>query len=394
MVYTYEAILPTGRPIVDVAEAPNAATLLEKLKADGLEVVEIRIDWRQSLMASMRRTELKRSVLVDFFSHMRGMLELGMTVTTALETVRDTIDDRLLKEVLGQIIDAASKGYSLSEGVQESGAFPRLAVASIAAAEQSNRLEQVFTDLADHYLQLDELVRNAKKAATYPLIALSVLTMVFTGLLLFVIPQLKDILPPERPLITRAMIGLSDIVGYIWWIPPALPVAAWVAFRQATQSRRAWLVERFYHVPLIGRLGLNIALSSTFMSLAMLNSGGIPLLETLKIVAAGTSSPFLRERLNICRELAAGGMPLSEGFRDPLFPPVVLRAIAHGEATGRFDKQFAGIAKYLRERTANQVQLLSTFIEPVLILVGGTMLLLMALGIFLPIYGSLQTLGR
>ncbi|MEE8410426.1 MAG: type II secretion system F family protein [Myxococcota bacterium] len=394
MHYTYQAILPSGQIVRDTAEAVTADALRSRLERDGCQVVEVRIDWRASFKFGFRKKLLKRRVLIDFFSYMKGMLELGMNVTTAINAVKETLDDPLLKQSLDQIEDAATKGYSLSQAIGDTGVFPRLAVASINAAEQANRLEQVFGELSDHYARLEDLVSGARKAATYPAIALFVLTMVFTGLLVFVIPSLRDVLPPDPPPITLLLFFMSDSIAYIWWIPFGIPIAGWIAVKRLGKAQQTALSATLYRIPMIGRIALNLELSTVFMSLAMLNGGGIPLLETFKIVIAGTSSPFLRDRLSLCHELASQGSPLSEGFQDPIFPAVVLRAIAHGEATGRFDKQFAGIAKFLRERTANQIQLLSTFIEPAMILVGGAMLLIMALGIFMPIYGSLKNIGN
>lgn len=394
MYFTYQAILPSGQIIKETAEAIDADALRARLERDGCQVVEVNVDWRTSLKLGFRKRILSRRVLIDFFTYMKGMLELGMNVTTAISAVKETLDDPTLIQSLNKIEDAATKGYSLSQAIGDTGVFPRLAVASVNAAEHANRLEQVFGELAEHYTRLEDLVSGAKKAATYPAIALVVLTLVFTGLLVFVIPSLRDVLPPDPPMITVLLFFLSDVIGYIWWIPFAVPLLTWIVIKRLARGNQSALSAKFYSIPLIGRLALNIELSTVFMSLAMLNGGGIPLLETFKIVIAGTSSPFLRDRLSLCHELATQGSPLSEGFQDPIFPPVVLRAISHGEATGRFDKQFAGIAKFLRERSSNQIQLISTFIEPAMILVGGAMLLFMALGIFMPIYGSLKNIGH
>ncbi len=394
MYYHYQAVSSTGQILAGSAEAPSGRMLTERLEKQGYQVIELRVDWKANFSRGFSKRQLKRSVLVEFFANMKGILELGMNVTAAISTVKDTLDDRTLRQALDQIEDSINKGFSLHEAVDETGVFPGLAVASVAAAERANRLEEVFQELANHYRELDTLAKNAKKAATYPIIAIVVLSLVFTMLLVFVVPQLEAILPKERPLITDIVFGLSHIIEYVWWIPPATVVGIFIVARNLPPDLRARLSEFSYHVPLIGRLKLNLELSSVFMSLAMLNGGGIPLLESLRIATGATNSPYIRNKLAVCRELAAQGTSLTEGFRDKLFPPVVTRAVAHGEATGRFDKQFAGIANFLRDRAATQLQLLSNFVEPLLILVGGGMLMIMALSIFLPIYGNLSNFGK
>jgi type II secretory pathway component PulF len=394
MHFNYQVVAPSGSLISEHGEANSAKVLAERLEKQGFQIIEIRKDWLKSLSGGGRRVQLKRAALIDLFEHMKGMLELGMNVTTAVASVRETLDDKNLRQALVMVEDLTGKGYSLSDSMHETEMFPDLVVASTSAAEKANRLEHVFGELAEHYRRLDELIRRATRAATYPLISIVVLGAVFTLMLFFVIPQLKDVLPPPLPLITRMMIGLSSVIRYVWWLPIVGVIALIFAYRGLGTARRAQIMHSLYHVPMVGRIGLNLELSTIFMSLAMLNGGGIPLLETLRLVAAGIRSPLLREKLDVCRELAQQGSPLSEGFRDPIFPPVVLRAIIHGETTGRFDKQFAGVAKFLRERTANQLEMISSFIEPALIVVGGGILLLMALSIFLPIYGSIAKMGR
>ncbi|MEL6545464.1 MAG: type II secretion system F family protein, partial [Myxococcota bacterium] len=295
-----------------------------------------------------------------------------------------------LYRAITEIEDLVTKGYSLSQAMRQTGAFPGLAVASIAAAERTNRLEQVFEELGDHYQNIESLVGDAKKAATYPLIALLVLAAVMSLMLFFVVPQLKTILPPDPPLPTKILLFMSDSVAYTWWIPFVIPIGLVALSKSLSMEQKAYLTEKFYSVPLVGRIALNLELSTVFMNLAMLNGGGIPLLEALKIASEGSSSPFIADKLMQCHNMARQGGSLSDGFADRRFPRVVSRAITHGEATGRFDKQFAGLSKFLRDRTAGQIAFLSTFIEPALLVVGGGMMLMMATAIFLPIYGQIQ----
>ena len=153
---------------------------------------------------------------------------------------------------------------------------------------------------------------------------------------------MQIVIKKGHPFFITTLIALSDSAGFTWWIPFAIPVGLWLIYKRMNIHQRAKLWERLYRVPVMGRAVLNLELSTVFMNLAMLNGGGIPLLETLRLATAGTASAAIRERLNTCYELARQGGSLSEGFRDPLFPAVVVRAISHGEATGRFDQQYGG----------------------------------------------------
>ncbi|MEM6532073.1 MAG: type II secretion system F family protein [Myxococcota bacterium] len=392
MQYMVQAVSRSGQVIENAMIAESIQQIRDRLSEDGYEMISANIDWRATVSSFFERKEVKRKVLVEFFHHLKGLLELGLNITAAINTVKESIDDQTLFAALTQIEDLVTKGYSLSQAMRQTGAFPGLAVASIAAAERTNRLEQVFDELGTHYENIDKLVGDAKKAATYPLIALLVLGAVMSLLLFFVVPQLKTILPPNPPLPTRILLFMSDSIGYTWWIPFMLPIGLLALRKALKQDQKAWLVEKFYGVPIVGKVALNLELSTVFMNLAMLNGGGIPLLEALRIAADGSNSPFISDKLLTCHELAKQGGALSEGFSDRRFPRVVSRAITHGEATGRFDKQFAGLSKFLRDRTASQIQFMSTFIEPLLLVVGGGLMLMMAMAIFMPIYGQIQSI--
>ncbi len=394
MFYAYQAVTRSSQLITDRQEAPSAQALRERLARDGLQVVEVQLDVRATLLAMFQPREVSRASLIDLFSYLSNLLDLGININQALHTVRESADDKVLIATLGRVIDGVEKGYSLHQAMESAGMFPPLVIASIAAAERSNRLQAVFGELTRHYRDTDELIQNAKKAATYPIIALTVLLGVLVMMLLMVVPQLRDIIPANPPLPTRVLFFLSDSLGYSWWLLPFVVVGLWVGWNRLGPEKKGYIWQLLYRVPAVGRLALNLELSRVFMNLSMLNGGGIPVLDTFPIVIGTTTSSYVAERLRLCHKLASQGGKLSEGFRDPVFPPIVARAVIHGEATGKFDKQFSGVSVFLRDRVKNQVHFLSTFIEPVLMLVGGGLMLLMALAIFLPLYGQMNKIGR
>ncbi len=394
MHYVCQVVAPSGqvRTLFEPGDSP--ARLRERLGKEGYQVVDVRIDLRKTLKEMGRRVEVKRAVLIEFFTYMQGLLSLGLNVSQAINTVRDSIQDATLTTALHRVEGMIDKGYALSAAMEDSKAFPRLVLASVRAAEESNRLEHVFEQLTKHYSDLDELVGSAKKAATYPLIALVVLVAVMTFLLLLVVPQLRDVLPPNPPLPTRILFGLSKLAGFTWWLIPLLPVAATIAYQRMPVAYKLRLSQLMLRVPLVGSLRLNLELATVFSNLAMLNAGGLPILDTFPIVIQATGSRLVASKLQAVYDSVRQGAKLSEAFRDPIFPPLVLRAVAHGEATGRFDKQMEGVGEFLRKRTKTRLLFLATLIEPVLMLVGGGLLLLMALAIFLPIYGQLGQIAR
>jgi len=374
------------------ATTPKKVAL--ELEKEGYEFIEAQVDWGATLRASARAKKLKRKILIEFFSYLKSLLGMGLNINTALEAVQESIPDPVLSPAVGEIRNMVEKGYAFSEALERTKLFPPLAMSAIRAGEEAGRLSEVFDDLGEHYRKMDALATNAKKAATYPIIALCVLSFVVLMLLGFVVPQLKDVLPKDVPMITQIMLWASANMG-MFLIPMVLSVPVlYIAYKKVSPEQRSAIWSAIYRLPVVGAIGRDLELSTVFMNLAMLSGGGIPVVAGLILAMKGSSTEAVRSRLDNAYQLVTRGGSLAEGFEDDFFPPVVSRAIKHGEVTGKFDVQFAAVAEFLRERAERKIEVASTLIEPALILIGGGIVLFIAMAIFAPIYGSLQSMGR
>ncbi len=394
MHFRYQAVSPSGQLVTDTMEAQTPKKVALSLEADGYEFISAQIDWGATFRAGARTRKLKRKIIIEFFSYLKSLLAMGLNINTALEAVQESIPDPILSPAVGEVRDMVEKGYAFSESLERTKLFPTLAMSAIKAGEEAGRLSDVFGELAEHYRKMDALATNAKKAATYPMIALCVLSFVVLMLLGFVVPQLKDVLPKDVPMITSIMLWLSEnMMAFIVPIFVAVVVGI-ISYKKVAPEKRAAIWSAIYRLPVIGTIGRDLELSTVFMNLAMLSGGGIPVVEGLLLAINGATTEAVRSRLDKAYQLVIRGGSLAEGFDDDFFPPVVSRAISHGEVTGKFDVQFSGVAEFLRERAERKIEVASTLIEPALILVGGGIVLFIAMAIFAPIYGSLQNMGR
>ena len=394
MHFRYQAVSPSGQLVTDTMEAQTPKKVALSLEADGYEFISAQIDWGATFRAGARTRKLKRKIIIEFFSYLKSLLAMGLNINTALEAVQESIPDPILSPAVGEVRDMVEKGYAFSESLERTKLFPTLAMSAIKAGEEAGRLSDVFGELAEHYRKMDALATNAKKAATYPVIALCVLSFVVLMLLGFVVPQLKDVLPKDVPMITSIMLWLSEnMMAFIVPIFVAVVVGI-ISYKKVAPEKRAAIWSAIYRLPVIGTIGRDLELSTVFMNLAMLSGGGIPVVEGLLLAINGATTEAVRSRLDKAYQLVIRGGSLAEGFDDDFFPPVVSRAISHGEVTGKFDVQFSGVADFLRERAERKIEVASTLIEPALILVGGGIVLFIAMAIFAPIYGSLQNMGR
>jgi len=394
MLYVYQAIGKSGRYVKGKAAAPSVAALRADLGRGGLSLVDARQDIAGTLAAALKPRRLPRGVLIDMFGFMSGLLGMGIDMMTAWGSVAEAIPNRLAKETVSYIQNAIQQGHSLTDSMEKSTVFPVLVLGNVRAGEQSGTLDKVFESLEEHYRQEQALAQQVWKATLYPMISVVVLFFIAVGLLAFVVPQLKEIFPPDPPLPTKILLFLSgSVVGYWWSVPAIFGGSVFLWWRMPSSIKtRFW--EVFYRVPLVGPVLKNVALCNVFQNMSLMLGAGVSLTMALDTVIGTVSSRAIRVRLELVLESIQRGGTFSEGFQDEFFPSVTAGVLRQGELMGSLDMYLKRLALFLRDRAQGRLQTLATMIEPMLLLVGGGMLLLLAIGIFLPIYGQMKHIGH
>lgn len=394
MLYVYQAIGKSGRFVKSKAAAGSVALLRGDLARAGLTLVDARKDLVGEFVALLKPKSLPRAVLIDMFGYLRGLLAMGIDMLTAWQSVGEAVPNQAAREAISIIQGAIRQGHSLAEAMDRAKVFPPMVIGNIRAGEQSGTLEKVFESLENSFRQEQLLAQQVAKATMYPLISVAVLFLIGVGLLAGVVPQLKEIFPPDPPLPTKILLFLSNsVVGYWWTVPGFVAAFVFTWWRMPTSAKtRIW--ELFYRVPVIGSVLKNVALCNVFENLALMLGAGVSLIMALETVKDAVTSRAIRVRLERVLESIHRGGRLSDGFRDPFFPQVTAGVLQQGEQTGQIDTYLKRLAGFLRDRAQARLSTLATLIEPLLLLFGGGMLMLLAVGIFLPIYGSMRNVGR
>lgn len=394
MLYVYEAIGKSGRFITGKQPCASVAVLRADLARGGLTLIDARIDIGGAIAAVFKPNRLPRAVLIDMFGYVRGLLAMGVDMMTAWGSVAEAVPNRLAKETVSSIQSAIQQGYSLAEAMERTGVFPPMVLGNVRAGEHSGKLDQVFESLEQHFKQEQELAQQVMKATMYPLISVVVLFAIGVGLLIGVVPSLKEIFPADPPLPTKILLFLSEsAVGY-WWLIPVVIGGLVFGWWRMPSGPKARLSEFFYRVPMVGPVLKNVALANAFQNLSLMLSAGVPITTSLEMVIGAVTSRAIRIRLERVLESIQHGGGFADAFQDPFFPAVTPGVLRQGEMTGALDTYTKRLAGFLRGRAQNRLQILATLIEPMLLLVGGGMLMLLAIGIFLPIYGSMKNVGR
>jgi general secretion pathway protein F len=291
------------------------------------------------------------------------------------------------------------EGRRLSEALgRESGSFPALYRAMIAAGESSGTLPQILDRLADLLERQAQVRSKVMTALAYPVVLSVVATLVVASLMIFVVPKVVeqfDTVGQELPLLTRIVIGLSDFLSNWWWALIA-GIAALVLLAARAMKDEAFRLRfdtALLRLPLFGRLMRDLHAARMARTLSTMVAGRLPLLEGLNLTTGTIHNRALRGATGGIAEAVRTGGSLSAALRRAgVFPPLLVYLAASGEASGKLDIMLERAADYLEREFDGFTATALSLLEPAIIVVMGGVVALIVLSILLPIL-QLDTLA-
>ena len=399
--FEYQALDNEGRRRKGVIEADSprgARALLRERGLAPLAVDPATPDRRSS--SSLFRRRLGGAALALLTRELATLLAAGLPIEEALGALAEQAEDAHQRSVLASLRSRVREGASLATALAEQPEqFPEYFRASIAAAEQSGRLDAVLARLADYAESHAALRRRVWMALLYPLLLTGVALLVVAGLLLYVVPQVIEVftsLNRELPWLTRFLIALSEgLPRFGPWLL-ALAVLAVVGARALLRdpARRlrmqAWLLK----LPVIGRLRLALDTSRFTRTLGLLSGSGVPMLDALRMATQTASLLPLRQALERAGARVREGAGLAASLAESrLFPPVTLRLIGNGERAGRLPAMLDKAADHEATLLENRLGTFVAVLGPAMILLVGVLVLAIVLAILLPIFELNTLLG-
>jgi len=258
--------------------------------------------------------------------------------------------------------------------------------------ETTGMLEEIFLRLYNH-LEFQELMRNQVKAAVrYPVFVVLAMIIAIVIINLFVIPAFAKVYAgfnAPLPFLTRMLIGFSDLMVATWWLQGFALVGAVLLFRSYTQTpagRYKW--DRFkLRIPIAGKIVLKATLARFSRSLSLAIRSGVPIVQGLTVVAQTVDNAYVAGQVEKMREgVERGESVLRTASHTGIFTPVVLQMVMVGEESGSLDDMMQEIADIYQREVEYELKTLGAQIEPILILSLGVLVLILALGVFLPIW--------
>lgn len=389
----YEALDATGRKVSGVLQADTPRQARSQLRAQGLLPVSVADHARGDAQpASGWSRHISATELSLLTRQLATLLESGLTMEQTLNALIEQAVTPVARETLTGIKAEISAGHSLAAALgQYPRSFPDFYCALVHGGEESGALATVLQHLADYLDTRQALKQKTALALLYPALVTIVAVSIVTGLLVYVVPQVVHVFQQSRqtlPILTRALIGLSDFLRAAWPYLTVALIAAMAGARMLLQRpgprRRfdAWLLR----APVIGPLARGINTSRFASTLAILVGGGVPLLTGLQSGARVVTNTVMRESIERAIEQVREGASLSRALGATReFPPMLIHLIASGEASGRLQHMLERAARLETQSLERRMQVLLTLIEPAMIVMMGGIVLLIVLAILLPI---------
>ena len=346
------------------------------------------------------RLSLKEKML--FARNLEVMIRSGMQILQSLDILKKQARSKAFVKILDSVIFDVKNGHFLSAGLEKyKTVFGEFFINLIRVGEASGTLSENLKYLADELRKKDELTKKIRGAMAYPMIIM-LATVGITSIMIFVIfPKILPVLTSinvELPLVTRAFIAMSNFLikyGYLVGVGfVGLIIGIWLILRIPK-------VRFFWHkilvsMPIIKDMVRSVNIISFARTIGLLLKAGIKIVEALEITANTLGNMVYRQEVLRVAEGVRRGDPMSKYFVEDtkLFPPIFSQMIVVGENTGKLDESVLFLADFYESELDESIKNISTFIEPVLLLVMGLIVAFVALAIITPIYKITQAIGR
>ena len=399
--FSYKARNASGELLTGVMEGADSGAVADQLFSTGATPVEILVTKKNAATTSadigwwQKLTEKKVSSMdVQLFSRqLYTLLKAGVPIMRGLAGLQESAISPAFGRIIKDVRESLDAGRELSAAMaRHPTVFTPFYLSMVRVGEMTGRLDEVFLRLFDH-LEFDRDMRARVKSATrYPSFVIVAMLVAMVIVNMFVIPQFVKVFASfnaELPLMTRILIGTSAFMVAYWPLLLVLTIAAIAAFRawlRTVPGRYTW--DRYkLRFPIAGKIILKGTMARFARSFALSSTSGVPIVQALTVVSQTVDNAYLCARVEQMRDgVERGDSILRTSVAAGVFTPVVLQMIAVGEESGSLDDLMDEIAQMYEREVDYELKTLSAQIEPILITFLGAMVLVLALGIFLPVW--------
>lgn len=372
-------------------DAANPVDLELRLKRGGLDLIDAKID---SGSAGFGRAKIKRPELITFFFNLEQLTRAGVPLLETLADLRDTMNDQRFREVIANLVESIEGGKKLSEAMaQHPDAFDKIFISLTHAGEASGRMPEVFEHITESLKWQDEMASNTKTILMYPAFVGTVVVAITFFLMIYLVPQLVSFIKgmgQEIPIQTRILLATSSFFVNYWYVMIASPIVLVVAGKLliTTNPKMRFKFDQFkLDMWVIGPILRKIILARFANTFAMMYGSGISILDCIANSRDVVNNQAVAKSLDDVMHEIESGKNLTQSFQNTsMFPPLVIRMLRVGEATGSLDKALLNVSYFYDRDVKSSIKKVQVMIEPTMTIVLGALLGWVMLSVLSPIY--------
>jgi MSHA biogenesis protein MshG len=399
--FAYRGRNGAGEIVTGTMEGATAGAVADLLFGSGVTPMEIKstaasagkADSGVGINNQLFKQKVEHIDVLLFSRQIHTLLRAGVPIMRALAGLQESSTNPAMSDVLRDVRESLDSGRELSLSLaRHPEVFSPFYLSMVRVGEMTGRLEEVFIRLFDHLAFERFMQEQVKSALRYPSFVVAAMAIAIVIVNIFVIPAFANVFKgfgAELPLMTRLLIGFSDFMVN-WWHAMLFGIVAaffgFNAWRKTDKGRYAW--DRFkLRIPIAGKIIRKATLARFAASFALASRSGVPIIQALTNVAETVDNAYIADKVEKMRDgVERGESILRTSISAGVFTPVVLQMIAVGEESGALDDMMKEVADMYQNEVEYELKTLAQQIEPILIVTLGIMVLILALGIFLPLW--------
>lgn len=390
--YQWEGLNRTGQKTQGVIDARSIAIAKADLHKQGIVVKKISKKRRRIWDKSHRKI---RSIDITLFTRqMATMIQAGIPLIQSFEIVAKGMTNQRMKSLVETIKKDVESGATFAESLHKHPKeFNQLFCNLIAAGEKSGSLDMMLEKVATYKEKIESIKKKIKKALTYPMAVMVVAVLVTAGLLIFVVPQFQSLFAgfgAQLPALTRGVVAMSKFFQNYWYLifgTIGVFIYTFIYFKNHSKNFAQNIDRYLLKTPVIGPILEKAAIARFARTLSITFAAGLPLVEALRTVAGATGNIIYSKATDQIREDISSGQQMQLAMeRTHLFPTMVVQMVAIGEESGTLEKMLNKVADFYEEAVDNDVDALSSLLEPIIMSILGILVGGLVVAMYLPIF--------
>lgn len=393
--YRYIARDSSGQRKEGFKEASSSNDLLGWLREQGLTPVsvnEMSAEIKKKHLANISK-RIKSADLAAFCWQLTTMVEGGIAVPAALETISEDVENIQLRKILKQILEKMLKGETLSSCIAgHPKVFNRLAYAMILAGETSGNLAEVLRRLAEYFDGRDKLAKKVKGATAYPVFVLGFIILIVIFIMAFIIPRFRvifDQIGGKLPAFTRGFMAVYSILQHNlhYIVGSVLFVIIFAVLSSKTKRGHYFFSRLVLSIPLFGRVIKQAFVVTFCRTMSTLVAAGVSVLDVFDILAGMTDNDIIKSAIVRTKESIVGGLNISLSMSAVgFFPNMVIKMMQVGEESGSLASVLERTSAHYERKVDSTITLMTSLLEPIMIVTVGAIVLVVVLAMYLPIF--------